>query len=294
MRFGGLLVDLKTSPDPTQATGTSSFDLAGIGDAETVLATLAAVFFQAAPDSPKSAGNPENPGPTIEAGYRVLLDPIPAVVFMAYLDQGIGEAYVSPQIEATLGFSQNEWLEDPVCWYHQLHPDDKNRWSNEAADMFLSGRPLRSSYRVMARDGRVVCFHCEARLVRRDDGEPVVSAIFDTVGALIIVLHREGRIVRFNRACEHMTGYSVDESRGACVWELFVVPEEAREFRNLFLQICDKLSRTEYESRWVTHISSPQGSMSPSRGGHRRSFGTCWRRCRTRLWWLTRVENLSW
>ena len=91
---------------------------------------------------------------------------------MAYLDQGIGEAYVSPHIEKTLGFSQNEWLEDPVRWYRQIHPDDKDRWSQEAADMFLSGKPLRSAYRVMARDGRVVWFHCEARLVRRDDGRP--------------------------------------------------------------------------------------------------------------------------
>ena len=33
---------------------------------------------------------------------------------MAYLDRGIGEAYVSPQIEAVMGFSQSEWLEDPV------------------------------------------------------------------------------------------------------------------------------------------------------------------------------------
>ena len=36
-------------------------------------------------------------GPTLEARYRVLLDQIPAVVFMAYLDQGIGEAYVMPR-----------------------------------------------------------------------------------------------------------------------------------------------------------------------------------------------------
>ena len=158
---------------------------------------------------------------------------------MAYLDQGIGEAYVSPQIEATLGFTQKEWLEDPVRWYQQIHPDDKYRWSPEAAEMFLSGKPLRSAYRVMARDGHVVWFHCEARLVRRDDGEPwfihgvgfditelkqtqeelqeernFVSAIFETVGAPIIVLDREGRIVRFNRACEQLTGYTVDESKG--------------------------------------------------------------------------------
>ena len=270
-------MDLEFSPDLTHPTDTPAFDPVSLGEAETVLASLASVFFQAAPDGPKFVRSPEDLGPTLEARYRVLLDQIPAVVFMAYLDQGIGEAYVSPQIEATLGFSQKEWLEDPVRWYQQIHPDDKDRWSNEAAGMFLSGTPLRSAYRIMARDGRVVWFHCEARLVRRDDGEPwfihgvgfditelkqvqealqeernVVSAIFDTVGAVIVVLDREGRIVRFNRACEQMMGYSVEESRGNCIWDLFAVPEEAGQFRNLFLKICDNLSRTEYENRWVT------------------------------------------
>ncbi len=40
--------------------------------------------------------------PSLEARYRALVEQIPAVVFMAYLDRGIGEAYVSPQIEAAL------------------------------------------------------------------------------------------------------------------------------------------------------------------------------------------------
>jgi PAS domain S-box-containing protein len=242
-------------------------------DAEAVLANLAGVFFQVAPDSHVARAS----APTLEARYRVLLDQIPAVVFMAYLDQGIGEAYVSPQIEAALGFSQQEWLEDPVLWYSQIHPDDKDRWSNEAADMFLSGTALRSSYRVMARDGRVVWFHCEARLVRHDDGQPwfihgvgfditelkqvqealqeernVVSAIFDILGALVIVLDREGRIVRFNRACAQMTGYSVEEAGDKFIWDLFMVPEDAEAFRTMFLRIRDNASRTEYESRWVT------------------------------------------
>ncbi len=110
--------------------------------------------------------------PTLEERYRALLEHIPAVVFMAYLDRGIGEAYVSPQIEATLGFSQAEWLEDPVRWYKQIHAEEKARWSAEAAQMFLTGKPLRSVYRVMARDGHVVWFHCEANMVRRADGQP--------------------------------------------------------------------------------------------------------------------------
>jgi|HubBroStandDraft_3_1064219.scaffolds.fasta_scaffold93700_2 PAS domain S-box-containing protein len=114
----------------------------------------------------------EAPLLNMEAKYRALVEQIPAVVFMAYLDKGIGEAYVSPQIEAALGFSQSEWLEDPVRWYQQIHPDDKMRWSVEAAEMFLTGKPLRSSYRVMARDGRVLWFQCEANMIRRDDGRP--------------------------------------------------------------------------------------------------------------------------
>src|SRR6516225_4833981 len=34
------------------------------------------------------------------------------------------------------------------------------------------------------------------------------SAVLDTSAALVVVLDREGRIVRFNRACEQTTGYS--------------------------------------------------------------------------------------
>ena len=175
---------------------------------------------------------------------------------MAYLDKGIGEAYVSPQIEAALGFSQDEWLEDPVRWYEQIYPDDKQRWSTEAAEMFLSGKPLKSAYRVLARDGRVLWFHCEAEMIRKEDGRPwfihgvgvditeqkqaeealqeernVLSAILDIVGALIVVLDQQGRIVRFNRACEQTTGYLFEEVRGKYVWDLFLMPEEVDNFK---------------------------------------------------------------
>ena len=110
--------------------------------------------------------------PEVDARYRTLVEQIPAVVFMAFLDKGIGEAYVSPQIEEILGFSQEEWLNDPVRWYQQIHPADKSRWSTEAAQLFLTGQPLKSLYRVLAHDGHVVWFHCEAKMVRDDDGHP--------------------------------------------------------------------------------------------------------------------------
>ena len=53
--------------------------------------------------TPEAETNSEVPLLNVEAKYRALVEQIPAVVFMAYLDKGIGEAYVSPQIETALG-----------------------------------------------------------------------------------------------------------------------------------------------------------------------------------------------
>jgi PAS domain S-box-containing protein len=163
------------------ASQTASVDgeAGNLSEAERALHELAEVFLQQSiTSSDRSAVQTDSrsaveaPLLNMEAKYRALVEQIPAIVFMAYLDKGIGEAYVSPQIEAALGFSQSEWLEDPVRWYQQIHPDDKMRWSVEAAEMFLSGRPLRSSYRVIARDGKTLWFQCEAKMIRREDGRP--------------------------------------------------------------------------------------------------------------------------
>ena len=72
--------------------------------------------------------------------YRTLLEQMPAVVFMAYLDRGIGEAYVSPQIEADPGIlaARSGW-KIPSAGIEQIHPDDKHALELEAAEMFLSG-----------------------------------------------------------------------------------------------------------------------------------------------------------
>jgi PAS domain S-box-containing protein len=149
--------------------------------AEAILTELASVFLNNGAYSQSSGdistdaqhgSNAQEELPQREDMYRVLVEQIPALVFIAYLERGVSEAYVSPQIESALGFSQEEWLEDPIRWYGQIHPEDKQRWSVDAAEMFLTGKPLKSAYRVIARDGRVVWFQCEVRMVRKPDGRP--------------------------------------------------------------------------------------------------------------------------
>jgi PAS domain S-box-containing protein len=167
------------APDPTRAglagPSTPNKPSVALEEAETILNGMAAVFFQnkaLAAEQRAADRDPVDSRVDNETRYRALVEQIPAVVFMASIDKGIGDAYVSPQIEASLGFSQSEWLQDPVRWYQRIHPDDKSRWSTDAAQMFLSGNPLKSCYRVIARDGRVVWFQCEAKMVRNEDGQP--------------------------------------------------------------------------------------------------------------------------
>ena len=109
---------------------------------------------------------------TPDAHYQTLVEQIPAVVFLAQLDGGLGEAYISPHIETTLGFTQEEWLSDPIRWYRQLHPADRERWNREAAEFLASGHTLKSTYRVIARNGTTVWFRCEVKMVRNETGQP--------------------------------------------------------------------------------------------------------------------------
>jgi PAS domain S-box-containing protein len=120
----------------------------------------------------------------IEARYRTLVEGIPAVTFMAPMDEGPGELYVSPQIEELLGFSQREWVENPILWYTQLHPEDQARWHDEFARTVSTGEPFRSIYRFVARDGRVVWVHGEAKVVRDEAGRPLFlqGVAFDISG----------------------------------------------------------------------------------------------------------------
>jgi PAS domain S-box-containing protein len=108
-----------------------------------------------------------------EARYRSLVEEIPAVTFVASFDDSNKELYVSPQIESLLGFTQKEWLEDPVLWFRQLHPDDRERWNTEFAPTVAGGNAFSSVYRFVGRNGRVVWVRGEAQVVKDDDGRPL-------------------------------------------------------------------------------------------------------------------------
>ena len=293
------MFDAQTILEREQPRGSAGGAEPSLVEAQAMLEELASVFLRDTQSATDLYGfDTARQLPNMQARYRSLVEQMPAVVFLVYLDRGIGEAYVSPYIEAALGFSQAEWLEDPVRWYRHIHPEDNLRWSVEAADMFLTGKPLRSVYRVIARDGHVVWFHCEARMVRSEDGHPwfiqgvafditdlkkaeealqqernFVSAILETVGTLIMVLDLKGRIVQFNRACEQATGKRYAEVKGRNAWELFAAPEDGARFKMAFERLRTGRVLKDFEWHWLTGEAGPRliswtGTVLPDSGGH--------------------------
>jgi diguanylate cyclase (GGDEF)-like protein/PAS domain S-box-containing protein len=94
--------------------------------------------------------------------YGALVEQIPAIVYVDVADDDMSTTYVSPQIEEILGYTQQEYIEDPQLWEHILHPDDRE----EAMATYLRGResggPFVFEYRLLARDGRTVWFRDSA------------------------------------------------------------------------------------------------------------------------------------
>ncbi|MFN6461072.1 MAG: response regulator [Nostoc sp. DedVER02] len=83
-----------------------------------------------------------------------------------------------------------------------------------------------------------------------------ISAVLETASALVIVLDTQGQIVRFNQACEQITGYSFDEVRGRHFWNLFLIPEEVEPVKAVFKQLQTGKAPKEYENYWVAKDGS--------------------------------------
>ncbi len=76
------------------------------------------------------------------------------------------------------------------------------------------------------------------------------DAILSTSGALIMVVNRDGRIVRFNNALETLTGYSSDEAKDKIVWEALLSPKQAKPIKALFKNLDRKSFPNEFEYNW--------------------------------------------
>ena len=83
-----------------------------------------------------------------------------------------------------------------------------------------------------------------------------VTSVLDTSGAVAIVVDREGRVVRFNRACEIITGYTADEVVGRYVWDTVTAPEQVDDLKTLVANLDHEDPAAEHRSVWIARDGS--------------------------------------
>ena len=115
---------------------------------------------------------------TIERKHLDLVGALPLATWH-YSSGNRGETlFVSRQIETMLGYSPEEWAAEPDLFSRLLHPEDRERLLTAIEHAGEKGTPIRTEYRLLARDGSVVWIREEGSTVRSPGGEPLYGQSF--------------------------------------------------------------------------------------------------------------------
>jgi two-component system, sporulation sensor kinase E len=208
-----------------------------------------------------------------EEQFRLVVESSPNGMLM--VDQGGTILLVNRQIEQLFGYERAELIGQPV---EILVPQRmRSHHAGDRAEFFAhsesramgKGRDLFG----VRKDGQEFPLEIGLNPIRTPDGMRVlasvvdiserkraeqalqkerdfIDAVLETAGALVVVLDREGQILRFNRACEQTTGYSSEEVMGRHVWDLFIIPEEVAAVKAVFERLRGGEPRSDYENYW--------------------------------------------
>jgi diguanylate cyclase (GGDEF)-like protein/PAS domain S-box-containing protein len=124
--------------------------------------------------------------------------------------------------------------------------DGTERWIESTVKPWVVGGEIVGSVSV----SRDVTETVEAEM-RLSDEKRFVSGVLDVAGSLVIVLDPAGTVVRFNRACEQLTGYRADEIVGAPIWDLLIPPDELAGVQATFADLRAGLFPNTYENHWL-------------------------------------------
>jgi len=115
-----------------------------------------------------------------EERFRLLVERVPAVVYVAEPGPAGTWHYVSPQIERMLGFTAQEWMADPGVWLRQLDPSDRDEAVADKKRMLVAGTEAEShsdTYRLHRRDGTAVWVRDDAMVLYDQNGAPTFQGV---------------------------------------------------------------------------------------------------------------------
>jgi len=82
------------------------------------------------------------------------------------------------------------------------------------------------------------------------------ASVLDVAAALVVVVDAEGRVMRFNPACERLTGYAEQEVLGRTLWPFVLAPDEAASVAAVFARRGPGSLSGRSEQRWLTRTGA--------------------------------------
>ncbi|MDY7076346.1 MAG: PAS domain S-box protein, partial [Chloroflexota bacterium] len=205
--------------------------------------------------------------------FQSLIENVSDIVMLTDGERTI--SYASPSVKRVLGHEPEDIVGRKTSDF--VHPDDVSGFiSTFTSPAQRPGFVSLPEVRIRHRDGswRVfegvannrlddpavagIVINCRDITERKRMEETIrkerdfISAVLDTTSALVVVLDREGRIARFNRAYEQTSGYSFEEIKGKYLWDMLLSPQVAESVKVMIDHIETDLFPSEYETSWVT------------------------------------------
>jgi PAS domain S-box-containing protein/putative nucleotidyltransferase with HDIG domain len=117
-----------------------------------------------------------------ESRYRFVAEQAPVIAYLAEPGEKARWHYVSPHIETMLGFTPEEWRDDPGLWRRQVHPDDLPLAISDERRALSSGEANATDYRMRTKDGEEIWVRDVAVGLTRDGHEITQGVIYDITG----------------------------------------------------------------------------------------------------------------
>jgi PAS domain S-box-containing protein len=111
-----------------------------------------------------------------ETKYRMIVEQVAAISYIA--EPGVNGRwhYVSPQIESILGYTAEEWVADSENWLKYVHPDD-HAAVNDAERAGLQGKSFQAEYRMTRKDGTTVWISDTATISKGSADHPLMEGL---------------------------------------------------------------------------------------------------------------------
>jgi len=113
-----------------------------------------------------------------ESRYRMLVERLPAITYMAEVGVRGRWLFVSPQIETMLGYTPTEWMADSGLWMSRIHEDDLLLALEAERRVQETGELYKAEYRMRARNGHVLWFRDEGNIMADAAGtKPILQGV---------------------------------------------------------------------------------------------------------------------